>query len=163
MALEVLAPPGQTHELLIRRTEGDAGGPEFRISLAVPINENGLLREPLITALSNNAYRTPAPLADVGNPIRVYDGYLRISGNHVVPDSRLRFILFRQTDSHNEFLGTSDARLLGSLASSGVWICIGRRKRFPVFTPMATPLSTRSSTACGFLRKPFSRNLMCEA
>lgn len=71
------------------------------VKLIAPTTDDAQLLEPLITAVSNNAYKTPTGLTEV----RIYGGYLKMSGLRVQSGTQLKFAVFDNSGNKGKFLG----------------------------------------------------------
>ena len=75
----------------ISKTVGVERTVHFFTAIA-PTEDDSRMLEPIITKVSNNSYKTPTNLQN--EPVRIYGGYLNLSGLRVLNGTRLQFAVF---------------------------------------------------------------------
>ncbi|MDX1929473.1 MAG: hypothetical protein SFV81_23300, partial [Pirellulaceae bacterium] len=92
--------PGNS-KIVFTRTSGSENAVRFFNAVA-PTEDDSRLLQPVITKVSNNAFRTPITLQPQAEPVRLYGGYVSLSGLRVLSGTRLQFAVFDKT---GKFLG----------------------------------------------------------
>lgn len=88
------------HKIVV--TKGAGPNPsQHWISVVAPSADDTRILEPIISKVSNNAYKEPVDLSEV----RVYGGYLKLAGLRVRSGTQLQFAVFDNSENKGKFLG----------------------------------------------------------
>jgi len=88
------------HKIVVTKGVGP-NPPQHWISVLAPSADDTRILEPIISKVSNNAYKEPVDLSEV----RVYGGYLKLAGLRVRSGTQLQFAVFDNSANRGRFLG----------------------------------------------------------